>query len=39
MDEKYGIGESFAVYGLLTVSLFACAKQIFGQPGHGACTV
>lgn len=39
MDEKYGIGESFAVYGLLMVSLFACAKQIFGQPGYGACTV
>lgn len=39
MDEKYGIGASFAVYDLLTVSLFACAKQIFGQPGHGACTV
>ena len=39
MNEKYGIGASFAVCGLLTVSLFACAKQIFGQPGHGACTV
>lgn len=39
MDEKYDIGASFAVYGLLTVSLFACAKQIFGQSGHGACTV
>lgn len=39
MNEKYGGGALFAVYGLMTVSLFACAKQIFGQLCHGACTV